>query len=221
MTQLNEALLKKADAAHLVKLDKVRADTTVVPANVAYPTDSGLLAKGVAKLARTVWSLKQMGFAARTCFRDRTRLGPPSGALDRSMATPSQRRGEDRGARHHRRARRLGRGDHRRRARRRPQRQAIARSCRQAAPGKVVALVTEIEQTAKLLEQIVAQTRTRLVGEVPDGIENRIVSLHDQDARPIAKGTARKAGRVRFQGTDHRQLRRHRLRPGGVQRQPD
>jgi IS5 family transposase len=73
VTQLNEALLKKADAAHLVKLDKVRADTTVVPANVAYPTDSGLLAKGVTKLARTVWSLKQMGFAARTCFRDRTR----------------------------------------------------------------------------------------------------------------------------------------------------
>ena len=61
VTQLNEALLKKADAAHLVKLDKVRADTTVVPANVAYLTDSGLLAKGVAKLARTVWSLKTDG----------------------------------------------------------------------------------------------------------------------------------------------------------------
>jgi IS5 family transposase len=40
--QLNEALLQKALAAKVVKLDKVRADTTVVPANVAYPTDSGL-----------------------------------------------------------------------------------------------------------------------------------------------------------------------------------
>jgi len=49
---LNEKLLEKADAAHLIKVDKVRADTTVVPANVAYPTDSGLLAKGVAKLTR-------------------------------------------------------------------------------------------------------------------------------------------------------------------------
>jgi len=73
VAQLNEALLRKADAAHLVRLDKVRADTTVVPANVAYPTDSGLLTRGVAKLARTVSSLKQMGFATRTCFRDRTR----------------------------------------------------------------------------------------------------------------------------------------------------
>src|SRR5271155_3393705 len=46
VAQLNEALLKKANAEKLVKLDKVRADTTVVPGNVAYPTDSGLLAKG-------------------------------------------------------------------------------------------------------------------------------------------------------------------------------
>jgi IS5 family transposase len=45
---LNEALLAKAAEAKLVKTDRVRADTTVVPANVAYPTDSGLLAKGVA-----------------------------------------------------------------------------------------------------------------------------------------------------------------------------
>ena len=50
-----------------------------------------------------------------------------------------------------------------------------------------LALVAEIEQTAELLEEIVAQTRTRLSGEVPDG-SKRIVSLHDPDARPIAKG---------------------------------
>ena len=54
------ALLKKAANAHLVKLDKVRADTTVVPANVAYPSDAGLLAKGVVKLAKTVRLMKAM-----------------------------------------------------------------------------------------------------------------------------------------------------------------
>ena len=32
-----------------------------------------------------------------------------------------------------------------------------------------------------------AQTRTRLAGEIPDG-STRVVSLHDTDARPIAKG---------------------------------
>src|SRR5664279_5153461 len=43
---LNRALLAKAVEAKVVRTSRVRADTTVVPANVAYPTDSGLLAKG-------------------------------------------------------------------------------------------------------------------------------------------------------------------------------
>ena len=38
---LNRALLVKAAGEKVVKLDKVRADTTVVEADVAYPTDSG------------------------------------------------------------------------------------------------------------------------------------------------------------------------------------
>ena len=54
VAQLNAALLDKAHPAKVVRLDKVRADTTVVEANVAYPTDSGLLAKAVAAMVRLV-----------------------------------------------------------------------------------------------------------------------------------------------------------------------
>jgi len=43
---LNEALLAKAEAAKVLKTNRVRADTTVVPADVAYPTDSGLPGQG-------------------------------------------------------------------------------------------------------------------------------------------------------------------------------
>ncbi len=42
----NEALLAKAAQAKLLRTNRLRADTTVVPADVAYPTDSGLLANG-------------------------------------------------------------------------------------------------------------------------------------------------------------------------------
>src|SRR5712675_2248386 len=49
---LNEALLAMAATAKLLRTDKVRADTTVVEAAVAYPTDSGLLAKAVGTMAR-------------------------------------------------------------------------------------------------------------------------------------------------------------------------
>jgi len=187
VAQLNKALLKKADAAHLVKLDKVRVDTTVVPANVAYPTDSGLLARGVVKLAGTVSSLKSLGFASRTVFRDRTRsvrrrahsigtwlrrrndeartevLALTGELADIAEATIAEALAV---------ARNAGR--------------SLARAGR-SPPGRAAALLAEIEQTARLLEQVVAQTRTRIGGEVPDGSQ-RIVSLHDEDARPIAKG---------------------------------
>jgi IS5 family transposase len=42
---LNEALLAKAAEAKLLRTHRIRADTTVMAANVAYPTDSGLLGK--------------------------------------------------------------------------------------------------------------------------------------------------------------------------------
>ena len=49
---LNEALLAKAAEAKVLRTNRVRADTTVVPANVCYPTDSGLLAKGNCGIGR-------------------------------------------------------------------------------------------------------------------------------------------------------------------------
>jgi IS5 family transposase len=52
--QLNAALLAKAAAAKVVRTDKVRADTTVVPANVSYPTDSGLLAQAIVAILTLV-----------------------------------------------------------------------------------------------------------------------------------------------------------------------
>jgi transposase, IS5 family len=174
-------------AAHVIKLDKVRADTTVVPANVAYPTDSGLLTKGVAKLTTTVGAIKSAGLARRTRFRDRTRsvrrrahqiaawLRRRSGeakdevlVLTSELATIAEAGIKDA--------------------------QVVALNARRAlrragegASGKAAALVADLERTISVLERIVAQTRTRLAGEVPSGA-TRIVSLHDTEARPIAKG---------------------------------
>ena len=185
--QLNETLLAKAADAKVLKTDKVRADTTVVEGNVAYPTDSGLLAKGVAKMAKAVAALRAMGLAARTRHRDRTRsmrrrahaIGAwlrrrsddakdEAKAITGEMATIAELAVAD--ARHV--ATNAARTLRRRGA---------------ATKGKAQALVAELEATAALVERVVAQTRTRLSGGTPDGA-TRIVSLHDADARPIAKG---------------------------------
>src|SRR5664279_3740932 len=63
---LNEALLAKAVEAKVLRTDPLRADTTVVPANVAYPTDSGLLAKAITRIAATGQRIKAAGGAVRT-----------------------------------------------------------------------------------------------------------------------------------------------------------
>jgi IS5 family transposase len=49
------------------------------------------------------------------------------------------------------------------------------------------AAVDELERTATLTRRVAAQTRQRLAGETPPGA-TRVVSLHDAEARPIAKG---------------------------------
>jgi IS5 family transposase len=62
----NEALLAKAAEAKLLRTIRLRADTTVVPADVAYPTDSGLLAKAVRRIAAAGRRVQAAGGATRT-----------------------------------------------------------------------------------------------------------------------------------------------------------
>ena len=70
---LNEALLAKAAGQKLLRTSRLRADTTVVPANVAYPTDSGLLARAIRRIAVPARRIQAAGGATRTRVRDRSR----------------------------------------------------------------------------------------------------------------------------------------------------
>ena len=184
---LNEALLAKAQAAKVLKTNKVRADTTVVPANVAYPTDSGLLAKGVAKMAKSIERLKGAGLASRTRSRDRTRM---MRARARSIGANLRRRsGEAKDEvmainAEMVRIARIAVAE---------ARQVAANALRalrhlgDAAPRRLRSIAGDLEITAGRVAQIAEQTEKRLGGEVPDGA-TRLVSLHDPDARPIRKG---------------------------------
>lgn len=186
--QLNEALLAKAAEEKLVRLDRVRADSTVVEANVAYPTDSGLLSKAVISLVGLVMVLKAAGLARRTRFRDRRRSVRRRA---HEVAVWLRRRNED--AKDEvlaitgelARLAELTVGDARAVAIN--ARRALARSGSHVVSGRVQRALGEIDRIAELTEQIVAQTRTRLAGGIPDGAA-RVVSLHDPDARPIRKG---------------------------------
>jgi IS5 family transposase len=186
ITELNEALLAKAVEAKVLKTNRVRADTTVIEANVAYPSDSSLLAKGVAKMAATTKKLKAMGLATRTKFADKTRTVR---SRARAINANLRRRTDDKLAIVKRINGELA-GVAERVAR---QADAVVRNARRKlatlgdrASGRARAAVDELERTAALTRKIAAQTRQRLAGQTPPGA-TRVVSLHDADARPIAK----------------------------------
>ncbi len=184
---LNEALLAKAQAAKVLKTNKVRADTTVVPANVAYPTDSGLLAKGVAKMAKSIEKLKGAGLASRTRSRDRTRM---MRARARSIGANLRRRSgeaKDEVLAINADMVRIARFavDEARQVATNALR--ALKQLGDAAPRRLCSIVGDLEITAGRVARIAEQTEKRLGGEVPDGA-TRLVSLHDPDARPIRKG---------------------------------
>ncbi|MGH8882588.1 MAG: transposase, partial [Stackebrandtia sp.] len=185
--ELNEALLAKAHEDKLVKLDRVRADTTVVEANVAYPTDSGLLAKAVAKMGRIVRRVHGAGGATRTRFRDRRRS---AGRRVRAIASKLRLRGDESRAA----TRRLTGELAELAAKTMTDAAAVLRNARRrlrhrgdAVGGRLRRAVDDLSELIERTATVVAQTRTRLSGATPDGA-TRLVSLHDPDARPIRKG---------------------------------
>jgi transposase, IS5 family len=186
--QLNEALLAKAAEAKMLRVGRVRADTTVVAANVQRPTDSGLLAKAIGVMNRQIGRIKTAGAAPRSPWRDRSRAAG-------------------------RRARQINSRLRLRQAQTRDENQAVVRritgelaaqATRDAAPvlrnargalakatgrraGQLRHAVDEPATTLRRTATVVAQTRSRPAGVLPDSA-TRVVSLHDPGARPTRRG---------------------------------
>ncbi|MGC7103161.1 ISNCY family transposase [Amycolatopsis lurida] len=188
---LNDALLAKAGEAKVVRLGKVRADTTVVSANVQRPTDSGLLAKAVGKIGRLVTRIKNAGGAKRTACRNRSRA---AGRRARQISSKLRLRGAQAKDQAQQVVRAIT-GELAGLAERAAiDAQRVLRNARRALrtatgrqAGQLRRAVDELATTLQCTGAIVAQTRSRLAGVMPDSA-TRVVSLHDGDARPIRRG---------------------------------
>lgn len=188
---LNEQLLAKATEQKLVKTGKVRADTTVVSANVNYPTDTGLLAQAVGRIGRLVGRTKAAGGAPRTRFADRTRA---AGRRVRTIASQLRLRGAQAREQAQATVRRIT-GELTGLARRAAADAAVVlRNARRAVPkvsgqtkGRLRRAIAELATMLTRTDRVITQTRIRLAGGTPPAA-TRLVSLHDPDARPIAKG---------------------------------
>jgi IS5 family transposase len=189
---LNEALWAKAAQAKLLRTARVRADTTVISANVAYPTDVGLLAKAVGKLVRTARRVQAAGGAPGTAMTDRRRAATRRA---REMTAQMRARGKLGKDQSTAAIRRVSAGLADLADKTAAEAAAVLRNGRRALPkalsgrmrGRLRRSLAELAVTIERTGKVVAQARTRLAGQTPQGA-TRLVSLHDPDARPIRKG---------------------------------
>jgi transposase, IS5 family len=182
VADLTRALIAKAHTERRFRARAVRIDSTVVEADVRYPTDAGLAAHGVRALAREGKKLAAKISESGTRMRDRSRsMGRTLRALSRTIRRRSgeakaevleltARTGELR-ERSVREARRLAA-------------RARAKARGRGAKSKLAAAV-KLDELADRCEKVAAQIKRRVRGEpIPD----RLISLSDPDARPIRKG---------------------------------
>ena len=185
--ELNAALVAKLAAGKLLRGRKLRVDTTVVEADIDYPTDADLLEQAVRKLGGLVRRVKARGGASRTRFRDR---GRAAGRRMKQLARTLRRRtGVAMGEVDRLTGEVAGIARQSLREVQAVMRNARGGLARRPGDGRLARLVDELAETIAATQRLLAQTDQRLAGNrvIPD----RLVSLADPDARPIRKGKPR------------------------------
>ena len=192
VNELTRSLIETALRERRFRPRAVRVDSTVIEADVRYPTDADLASHGVRVLAREGRKLAAVVKEKKARVRDRSRsVGRKLRALTRTVR---RRTGEARAEvlalteqtgellqRSITEARKLA---------------ALARrravGCGAATKRKAAA---QLEELADRCEKVATQIRRRVAGKP---ITDRLVSIADPDARPIRKG---KLGKPTSSGT--------------------
>ena len=185
--ELNRLLLTAANERTPLAIDRVRVDTTVVEANIKYPTDSGLLTKAISRIAVQLTRVNTAGLPV--VFVDRT---TQARAFQHSIGAWLRRRSDEAKTEVLAITGLLAdlaelsvteamKALHGKGRRRRPVRRLLDK------------LAVLIERTVQVIEQ----ARSRAGGTQPPGA-TRLVSLHEPDARPISKGQLGKGTQFGF-----------------------
>ena len=182
VAELTRTLISKATRERRFRPRAVRIDSTVVEADVKYPTDSGLAAQGVRALASEGRKLAERIGEQKMRVRDRSRA---IGRRLRGITRTIRRRSGEAKAEVLKLTAETGEllersvGEARR----------LATAARHKARGRgaqaKLKAAAQLEQLAERCERVARQIKQRVKGEP---ISDRIVSLADPDARPIRKG---------------------------------
>jgi IS5 family transposase len=182
VSELTRGLIVKATRQRRFRPRAVRVDSTVVEADVRYPTDAGLASAGVKVLAREGRKLATIINEKRSRVRDRSRsMGRKLRAITRTIR---RRSGEAKSE-----VMRLTKQTGELLELSVTEARKLAIVARRRARGRganaKLKAAAKLEELADRCEKVVRQIRQRVAGE---RITDRIVSFFDPDARPIRKG---------------------------------
>jgi len=182
VSELTRTLIVKATRERRFRPRAVRIDSTVIEADVKYPTDSGLASHGVRALAREGRKLAKLVGEQKRRVRDRSRA---MGRRLRGITRTIRRRSGEAKAEVLKLTAQTGEllecsvKEARKLA-------AVARrKARGRGARAKLKAAAKLEELADRCEKVARQIKQRVKGEP---ITDRIVSLADPDARPIRKG---------------------------------
>lgn len=190
IAQLHERLITMARRERVVVGRKLRIDTTVVEANVHYPTDSSLLADGLRVLTRTMSRIEQAAGGVGEKLRDRMRsVGRMVMRIGRSVRSEqgAKRRRKlygkllEIGGRVVAQARRFAA----------PVQQGVPQSIPPLGDVRLEGLRKQLEEMVERVEQVRRQTKQRVLGgdtHAPD----KLLSVFEPTTEVIRKGKAGK-----------------------------
>jgi len=186
VAELTRAVIAKARRECRFRARAARCDSTVVEADIRWPSDAGLALDGARALAREGRRVAALAGSEARRVRDRSRaLAKRLRLIGRTVA---RRTGE---ARERVLALTGEAGELLRRSI--SEARALAREARERARGRgaqaKLGAARRLEELAGRAEKVARQISQRLAGE---RISDRLVSLADPDARPIRKGKAGK-----------------------------
>jgi len=182
VNELTRCLIVEATRSKRFRPRAVRIDSTVIEADVKYPTDAGLASHGVEVLAREGRKLARSIGEKKLRVRDRSRsMGRKLRAVTRTIRRRSGEAKKEVLALTEQTGQLLERSV--------KETRTLAAAARRRARGRgakaKLRAAGRLEEFADRCEKVAEQIRQRVAGEP---ITDRLVSLADPDARPIRKG---------------------------------
>jgi transposase, IS5 family len=182
VNEITRVLIVQATRSKRFRPRAVRIDSTVIEADVKYPTDSGLAAHGVKALAREAKKLAKLVKEKKRRVRDRSRS---MGRTLRAVTRTIRRRSGEAKAEVLKLTAQTGELLEQSIAETRQLVVIARRRARGRGAKAKLRAAAQLEELADRCEKVVSQIKQRVAGEP---VKDRLVSISDPDARPIRKG---------------------------------